>query len=175
MLALVVTVGPVAGCGADEVEGYTGSATSVGVDGGNGEVELRDAYVAVPPAGGFRPGDVAAVAFTLIATGPEPDALIRVESGAGPVRLRWDRRCDGVAEVVSQLPLPLLAPQPEPGAFPSRVGYRAEIDLDRPLAGGGRVPVTFRFARSRAVTVAMPVARRLHPEDTRTVCPRPPG
>jgi copper(I)-binding protein len=121
-----------------------------------GEILIRNMYV-VPPAGDiYRPGESAVARFELYNRSNRPEALGSVASSAATeVRIRWDRDCDGDAEVVSRLPiLPEGTVPAVPEAREGSTPYHLEIvGLTEVVRPGTTFPVDLTFERAGGITV----------------------
>lgn len=131
---------------------------AIGGTGQAGDVLLRGVYV--DPADSYRylAGADPVVWLTLINDGKAVDTLTGVTTPyAAAVEIRWDRGCDGSAEVVPALPLKPADPAPNTSAGPAATildpYYLRLVDLDREVLAGTTIPLTFSFDNAGAVTV----------------------
>lgn len=142
----------VGGCGNPQEVIQSGT---VGTNAQAGPVLLRNVHLAATE-NGYRPGDDADAQLSLVNQAPEWDALVSARSpDARQVNLRWDRGCDGQAEVVPRIPVsargtvPASAGQPT-GATP----YHLEIvDVSQLARPGTTFPLTLTFERAGEVTL----------------------
>lgn len=163
-LLVVLVGGTLAGCGAGRsaepgesgfLHGAGGVNTSVA------DVLLRDVSIDEPGDTAYQPGDVARLRLTLFNEAPQSDALVRVSTPAASVsRIVVDSDCDGIAEIVGEVPLPpqpaLRTPAPSRPDGPE-IDYLVELQLDQKVPSGTFVPVTFTFRQAGTTTVQVPV------------------
>jgi copper(I)-binding protein len=129
----------------------------MGVNGQVGDVLLRSVHIEAPPQPAYRVGSDARVWFTVINSGPEPDALVAVTSPvAAAVEIRWDDDCDGRFDTVPALPLAPAEPavvDPTGAAVPFDAYHLRLRGFTRDVIAGTNVEVTFRFRRAGPVTL----------------------
>lgn len=143
-----------AGCGDPQQviqAGTTGTNAQVG------DILLRNVYIDEPADPAYESGADPRAILTLVNQGRRPDTLTRVTTPvASTVEIRWDRGCDGVAEVLPRLPLPAktdhTSPPNAPG--PTRSGYFLRlVDLTETVYAGSSVPLTFTFTDAGTTTI----------------------
>lgn len=155
-LALLAAVALVPGCAARPQHilqsGTTGTNTRIG------DMLLRAVHVQAPPQPHYPPGASPQVWLTLVNEGREPDTLLDVTTPqAERVEIRWDRNCDGTADVVDQLPLASADPVPDPAATaaPPFDDYHLRlVNLNQQVLAGTTIPLTFTFAKAGTVHAA---------------------
>jgi copper(I)-binding protein len=154
LLVLLLAALLLSGCGdPQEViqSGTTGTNAQVG------DILLRNVYVDEPPDPAYEPGADPRVVLTLVNQGDRPDTLVRVTTPvARAVEIRWDRDCDGAAELLPQLPVPAEVDLPSPPNAPGPLqsGYHLRlVDLTQEVLAGASVPLTFTFTDAGTTTV----------------------
>jgi copper(I)-binding protein len=102
---------------------------------------LRNVYLVASGAGGYPQGENGRVRLWLFNRSSTADALVDVRSAAAEsARISWDRDCDGVFEIVDELPI-----RPD-GTVPYDRPYALElVNFTGRVWGGTTVPVTFTF------------------------------
>ena len=122
-----------------------------------GPVRLIGVHVDAPPDVRYQRGDEARLWFTVFNESPRADALRSVSSPvAGTTQIHWDADCDGVSTVVPALTLRPVQPNPAtspPGVPPFDAYHVQLVGLNRTVAAGTSIPVTFVFDRAGSVTV----------------------
>jgi copper(I)-binding protein len=160
-VAVLVALAAVTACSDRDVIGSNPWGTNAEA----GEISLRGIRIAAPPDSNYSPGADATLWLALINDGADVDRLVGATSTvATTVEIRWDRACDGTAEVVPALPLvpagPDVQPTGDPGsqlAVPFDDYHLRLVDLTREVLAGTTVPVTFEFEDAVGVTVDVPV------------------
>jgi hypothetical protein len=125
-------------CGADPPEQ---PADTMGTNGEVGPILLRNVYLSASGDGRYAKGDDGRVRLWLFNQSSTADALVDVRSAAAEAaRIRWDRDCEGVFEVVAELPI-----RPD-GTVPHDRPYAVELmNFTSEVLGGTIVPMTFTF------------------------------
>jgi copper(I)-binding protein len=160
-IAILVALAVLTACSDRDVIG----SNPVGTNAEAGEIPLRGIRIAPPPDSNYSPGADATLWLALINDGAEVDRLVRASSTvATTVEIRWDRSCDGTAEVVPDLPLVPAGPDVQPTGDPSSPAavpfddyHLRLVDLTSEVLAGTTVPVTFEFEDAGRVTVDVPV------------------
>jgi copper(I)-binding protein len=166
----------IAGCEADlpdavpTEEPLQYQESAMGVNTQLGPILLRSVHIEAPDGRGYQAGDDARLWLTLFNEGREPDALTGVRSPAArTAQIRWDADCDGTAEAVPTLPLRQEFPRvsESPAGVPPIDAYHVALTLNRAVAAGTSIPVTFVFERAGSITVDTivqpPAAARAQP------------
>ncbi|TDD55270.1 copper chaperone PCu(A)C [Saccharopolyspora elongata] len=148
---------------------------TVGTNARVGDVLVRNLHLAATEAA-YRPGGGAMAYFALYNEARQPDALISARSEqAQRVLLRWDRACDGEAEVVDRIPLiPQGSVPVGPGQLPGGgTPYSLEIDgFKQVVRPGTTFPITLTFEQAGEVTVEAKVQpTRVGDEPPPAACP----
>jgi periplasmic copper chaperone A len=147
-----------AACAAARAPAHDGG--TIGVDSEIGPILLRAVHAPAPGGGRYPAGSDATVMLTLVNESDTTDALVFVETpDAERVEIRWDRRCDGTAEVVPLLPLapaeiPLSATAEAAGAQPFDPYSLWLVNLHRTVLAGTEVPLVFTFQRAGRLATA---------------------
>ncbi|MDQ0365140.1 hypothetical protein [Catenuloplanes indicus] len=116
-----------------------------------GDILIRGLRVQGPEGPRLESGTDAPVWLRLLSE-RGTDTLLAVSSGtAARVEIRWDRACDGTAEVVEHLPL-----TDEGSRFADAYHLRI-VDLNRDVPVGMSIPLTFDFATAPTITMDVPV------------------
>jgi copper(I)-binding protein len=176
---LVLLAASLAACGTG-TSPPQGDVGEMGADASVGSVLLRAVHLR-PPPGDRRPPDAnAIVAVTLFDEGDAPDTSVSVSAPAAErVELRWDRVCDGTAEIVRRLPLRPLGGLPEPaagaGAAPFDPYDLRLVGLREMVFAGAATPLVFTFQAAGRVEIDAPVlpADAALPEPSRGCTPSP--
>jgi copper(I)-binding protein len=134
----VATILLAVACGADSAEQ---PADTMGTNGEVGPILLRNVYLSASGEGGYAQGDDGQVRLWLFNQSSTADALVDVRSAAAESAwISWDRDCDGVFEIVDELPI-----RPD-GTVPYDRPYAVELlNFTDEVLGGTTVPVTFTF------------------------------
>lgn len=141
----------VAGCDPQQVL----QSGTVGTNAQVGQVKIRNVHLRATEDG-YQAGESANARFYLFNESREQDALVDVRSPrAEDVVLRWDRGCDGRAEVVPRIPVTAAGTVPAaPGTDESATPYYLEIKNLAQLARPGTTfPLTFTFEKAGEVAL----------------------
>lgn len=146
-----------AGCAGPDEASTNENPGTLGSGARIGPIELRNVYLTAPADGLHEPGDEGRALLTVFNSGNRDDALVRVTSTrARDIAVRWDRACDGTAEVVSRLPVLAGGTVPAPtdvrasGHLPYHLQVGGFTDVVRP---GTTIPLTFHFRHAGEVTL----------------------
>lgn len=169
----VLAAGALAGC-ASHPEPSNYDDVTMGPNVRVGAIQLRDVHVAAPADPAYSAGADAILWLTLHNDGRTSDALVAVTTPvAKKAEIRWDDKCDGTFTTVDRLNLQPAGPVPQssPKGVPVFDAYRIRlVDLARKVPAGTTVPVTFRFARAGAITVAAAVQPSVPRAEPSTRC-----
>jgi copper(I)-binding protein len=174
---LAATMVVAGACGGESKPPVAG-ISEAGVDSVAGSLRILAVHV-VPPAGnGYPSGSNLRVIFTVVNVGVAPDALVGASSpDAERVEIRWDRDCDGHAEVVPRLPIAAEeapAPANRAGVGPFDPYDLVVVAVRHDVPAGTTVPLSLIFERAgkvstsayvqpRSANIAEPVRRCVPP------------
>ena len=173
-LLAVLTVG-LTGCWTGDQHQI--SSNPAGTNEEAGDLLLLGVRVAGPAAPAFPEGADAPVWLSIVNEGTAVDVLRSVSSPvAGEVEIRWDRACDGTAEVVDELPIRPAgtdrppAGDPSPAAAPYDAYHLRLVDVTDEVRAGTSIAMTFTFARAGEHTLQVPVRPQGAQVDPGSVC-----
>lgn len=157
MMAMVSTAacgGPAAG-GPAEAQFLHGAG---GVNERVGGILLRDVSLDEPEDGLYEAGDVARLRVVFYNETPSPDRLVDVSTpSASEVRLLVDPNCDGVADRLGTIRLPVPSSEAPVSTDGPEPYYRVDLLLAEQVRSGESLEVTFTFAEAGTTTVQVPV------------------